>query len=337
MTKCNYELLTHGLSELKKLQNHWSIVVLCLYEAGKADKIHLLDLLVEALDLKSYLKVPGGPVKQTRNSALSSIGGLEDLKKAGFINQAMYCVRDISSVQLGGLLNRWKTLTVGIPEIYDRVKELQSWLKPENGKCLKQDSIDISKCNRRHASKSQLNNKDSTKLHEKVVELLQFMVRDYMQPIECIPLHEIVCFKDVEKLQLALVGDPRRRIQVDLLESKKLLQCSCCSNGGKNLLPSLPDTSIMYNLAQEHGDVINLHDWYQSFKSIVVSPSSRKVSSRQSPLKKKRKDVKMSENLSEAVVQARFCRAIMDLQITGLIRMPTKRRPDFVQRVAFGL
>lgn len=35
--------------------------------------------------------------------------------------------------------------------------------------------------------------------------------------------------------------------------------------------------------------------------------------------------------------RARFCKAVTELQITGLIRMPTKRRPDFVQRVAFGL
>ncbi|KAJ0094621.1 hypothetical protein Patl1_15947 [Pistacia atlantica] len=35
--------------------------------------------------------------------------------------------------------------------------------------------------------------------------------------------------------------------------------------------------------------------------------------------------------------RARFCRAVTGLQITGLIRMPTKRRPDYVQRVAFGL
>ncbi|OMO52694.1 origin recognition complex subunit 3-like protein [Corchorus olitorius] len=35
--------------------------------------------------------------------------------------------------------------------------------------------------------------------------------------------------------------------------------------------------------------------------------------------------------------RARFCRGVMELQITGVIRMPTKRRPDFAQRVAFGL
>ncbi|KAK0575909.1 hypothetical protein LWI29_009027 [Acer saccharum] len=162
--------------------------------------------------------------------------------------------------------------------------------------------------------------------------------RDYMQPIESVPLHEVFYFKNVEKLQLALIGDPRRRIQVDLLESHIILCCRCCSGSGKTLLPTMHDTSIMYNLAQEHGDLINLHDWYQSFKSTVVCPrSKRKQKSKQSPLSKKRKNSTEPENLSEAAIQARFCRAVTELQITGLIRMPSKRRPDFVQRVAFGL
>ncbi|GLT95279.1 hypothetical protein SLE2022_129710 [Rubroshorea leprosula] len=337
VTRRNIENLAHGLLELKQLQNHWSTVVLCLYEAGKVDKIHLLDLLVEALDPNSYnLKASDAHINQERNFILSNSSGLQHprLKKGGVINQAVSCLRDLSLGQLAELLKRWKKLTVGITEIHDRVKELQSLLKLEDGKCLKQDLIDISKKN---ASKNQLNNGNSRKQHEKAIGLLEFMVSDHMQPVEGIPFHEIVCFKNVDKLQSALIGDPRRRIQVDLLEFQKLLQCSCCSGSGSALLPSMHDTSILYNLAQEHSDLINLHDWYQSFKSIALCPRSRKVNTKQSPLKKKRKSVNNSENQSEASIQARFCRAIMDLQVTGLIRMPTKRRPDFVQRVAFGL
>ncbi|KAG1355439.1 putative Origin of replication complex subunit 3 [Cocos nucifera] len=95
------------------------------------------------------------------------------------------------------------------------------------------------------------------------------------------------------------------------------------------------DTSIMYSLAQEYGDVINLHDWYQSFKATVVSASTKtKCKLQHSPASKK---VKVTPSESEATIQARFCRAVTELQITGLLRMPSKRRPDFVQRVAFGL
>ncbi|PPD83241.1 hypothetical protein GOBAR_DD19831 [Gossypium barbadense] len=103
-------------------------------------------------------------------------------------------------------------------------------------------------------------------------------------------------------LMNALIGDPRRGIQVDLLEFQKLLCCRCCTSSSNALLPSMHDTSIMYKLAQEHGDLINLHDWYQSFKSIVLCPNSKRKP-RQSPLPKKRKGIKEAESQSEASIQ----------------------------------
>ncbi|XP_056846196.1 origin of replication complex subunit 3-like [Raphanus sativus] len=107
----------------------------------------------------------------------------------------------------------------------------------------------------------------------------------------------------------------------------------CCSQRGTTLLPSMHDTSILYTLAQEHADVINLHDWYQSFKRILSPRNSKAKTTSKS---KKRKDrCEEPEPPAEASIQARFCRAVMELQIAGLIRMPSKRRPDFVQRVAF--
>ncbi|CAL5323545.1 unnamed protein product [Camellia sinensis] len=258
--------------------------------------------------------------------------------------------------------------------IHVKVRELQSLLKFEEDRGLKQDSTDIS---RRQKTRRYLNiEKDAKALNEKAAALINCMVKNYMMPIESIPFHEIICFKSVDKLQAALIGDPRRTIQVDLLEFQKFLKCSCCSKSGNIPFPSMHDTSIMYILAQEHGDLINLHDWYQSFKTTVLHPRIKgKHRSKQSPSPKKRKDANESQNKSEAFVhtgaqnpflkfiglegamllncvnvpngpleildlilyRARFCRAVTELQITGLLRMPSKRRPDYVQRVAFGL
>lgn len=59
-----------------------------------------------------------------------------------------------------------------------------------------------------------------------------------------------------------------------------------------------------YSLAEEHGDLINLHDWFQSFKTIILHHrSNRKQKSKQSPLKKKRKDTNASRDPSEASIQ----------------------------------
>nr|AFK33493.1 unknown [Medicago truncatula] len=104
------------------------------------------------------------------------------------------------------------------------------------------------------------------------------------------PFNEIFCFKNVEKLQSVLIGDPRRRIQVDPLEFHNILCCSCCNKSGKGLLPSRHDSSIMYSLAQEHGDLINLHDWFQSFRTIVLqNTNKRKQKSKQTPYQRREK------------------------------------------------
>ncbi|WCJ27754.1 Origin of replication complex subunit 3 [Euphorbia peplus] len=317
------------LLEIKKLQQHWSSVVMCLYEAGKYDKIQLLDLFCEALDPESdKLRV------SERNQDTSKKH--HSTRNGGIFCRVIRNLKDISVAQLHKLLKGWEKHLVDIPQIHDQVKELLTLLNSEDGKSLKQDLNAISK---RRPSRSHLNfEKDSKGLNEKAAKLVEYMVRIFLQPIECIAFHEIVCFKNVDKLQSALIGDPRRRIQVDLLHFHSIMQCSCCRRSVNTLLPSMHDSSIMYTLAQEQGDLINVHDWYQSFKSLILSTDNKaKRRTKHSPSPKKRKITKEPAKPSEALIQARFCRAVMELQFTGLIRMPGKRRSDYVQRVAFGL
>nr|XP_011470114.1 PREDICTED: origin of replication complex subunit 3 isoform X2 [Fragaria vesca subsp. vesca] len=331
--------IAHGLAELTRLQKLWSTVVLCLYEAGKCNKTQLLDLFCEALDPDTYNSstsdnhtgIGKGFVQSLSNDHCMLEQNLS-YRKERFICQLFRRVRDLPAPLLCRLLNSWKNLTVDVLEIHDKVKELQSILKFDEGS-FKPDLTDIS----RHTSRSALKMGESQSMNEKVAILMDCMVRDFMKPIECTPFHEIVCYRNVENLQSALIGDSRKIIQVDLLEFHKTLQCSCCRRSGNIPLSSMPDTSIMYTLAQEHGDLINLHDWFQSFKTIVIQYNRKGTSKlKKSPLKK-RKEREESENKSEASMQARFCRAITELQITGLIRMPSKKRRDYVQRVGFGL
>ncbi|KAK8690103.1 hypothetical protein V6N13_088805 [Hibiscus sabdariffa] len=284
VNKQTSESLANALSELKRLQNQWRAVVLCMYVTGKGENVRLLDLFCEAIDPDSHNQRDFDTHMKLEKDPVVSPSPI----KGGVICEAVRLVRDLSTAQLGELLKIWENLTADIIEINDKVKELLSLLKVDDGKSSKKD---LTVTPKRHASRIQLNiAKDSKSLSDKAAKLIECMVRDYMLPMESIPFHEIFCFKDVDKLRLALIGDPRRRIQVDLIEFQKLLCCSCCTRGSSGLLPSMHDTSIMYKLAQEHGDLINLHDW-----------------------------------------------AVTELQITGLVRMPSKRRPDFAQRVAFGL
>ncbi|KAJ3681591.1 hypothetical protein LUZ60_014164 [Juncus effusus] len=237
------------------------------------------------------------------------------------------CKREMSVVSLSKILAKWDIHTKGMDEINEKVKELQSLLSsPNEGQIYTENLPNIR--SRRGLS---LGATKQNSLNDKVAMLLDTMLRKYMVPIESIPFHEIICFKNVNILQSALIGDPRRTIQLDLFKS---------SNGNSNSLSSsMHDTSIMYNLAQEYGDVINLHDWFQSFKTIITNNSSQNNSKKKktniaSPSKRQKSNISPPE--TEALMQARFCRAVMELQITGLLRMPSKRRPDFVQRIAFG-
>ncbi|KAL3642572.1 Origin recognition complex subunit 3 [Castilleja foliolosa] len=329
--------LSSGLSELRRLRKLWSSTVMCLFEVGKFRKITLLDLYCETLQPEPCNSSASDYMQSAKDKAISShnhhLAG--SLQSGGYVVWALLKVRELPSAELRKLLNRWEVLTRGITEIHEKVKELQSLTTCDEPRPKREPT----ESSRRPTSRNYANEKtDKTAVNEKVVTFLQYMVRQYIQPIESIPLNEMLFFDNVDKLQTALIGDPRRRIQTDLLEPYKFLKCSCCSKSCGVTVPSLHDTSIMYSLAQEHGDLINLHEWFHSFKSIVSPPPPQaKKRLRTSPSPKKRKESNETQNKTDAVIQAEFCRAVTELQITGLIRMPSKRRPDYVQRVAFGL
>ncbi|XP_010242516.1 PREDICTED: origin of replication complex subunit 3 isoform X2 [Nelumbo nucifera] len=207
MTEGTSENLASGLFELKKLQKNWSSVVLCLHEVGKFQKMHLLDIVCEALDPATYNKnasdnhlgIGNGFSKSSPSDCCLHAGQYSGKSKGGIISQVVRRVRDLPVALLSQLLNIWRKHTKGISEIHDKVKELQSMLKFEdNGKSLKQDSKDTPK---RPSSRGTMNMEDKKTVNEKSATLMEYMIVNYLQPIECIPFHEIICFKNVELLQ----------------------------------------------------------------------------------------------------------------------------------------
>ncbi|MED6134185.1 Origin recognition complex subunit 3 [Stylosanthes scabra] len=328
--------IAQGLSDLVTEQKLWRTAVLCLCEAGKYSRVRLLDLFCEVLNPDLYPHRDSVCyIRNEKDQGLSSTNGhsqqYSSVQSGGLIRQIVRKLRDLPPGTLSQLIKSWEKLTTDISEIHDKLKMFQSSVRCEERRSPRKSS-------KRYGSKVPLDiDNESRMLNSQAVAFIDCLVRNYMRPIECMPFHEISCFKNVEKLQKVLIGDPRRRIQADLLDSHRILRCSCCNKTGNSLLPSRQDSSIMYSLAQEHGDLINLHDWFQSFRTIIHQTNKRKPKSKQSPQPKKRKDTAGSGEPNEASIQALFCRAVTEMQITGLLRMPSKRRPDFVQRVAFGL
>lgn len=193
--------LGHGLSEMQRLQELWRSRLMCLYEAGRYHKVALLDLYLEALDPELYnsrLSNQGCDSAKDR-SLLSNNDKLFKLQKAEVTNQVIRKIRDLPAAKLSQLLKSWERLTKGTMEVHEKIMELQSQMVSEDVKSHKADLTDISK---RHINRRCLNvEKDACTSNDKAVTLAGQMIRDTMQPIECIPFHELICFKDVDNLQ----------------------------------------------------------------------------------------------------------------------------------------
>ncbi|KAL3353212.1 hypothetical protein AABB24_020949 [Solanum stoloniferum] len=193
--------LGHGLSEMQRLQELWRSRLMCLYEAGRYHKVALLDLYLEALDPELYnsrLSNQGYDSAKDR-SLLSNNDKLFKLQRAEVTNQVIRKIRDLPAVKLSQLLKSWERLTKGTMEVHEKIMELQSQMVSEDVKSHKAELTDISK---RHINRRCLNvEKDACTSNDKAVTLAGQMIRDTMQPIECIPFHELICFKDVDNLQ----------------------------------------------------------------------------------------------------------------------------------------
>lgn len=84
------------------------------------------------------------------------------------------------------------------------------------------------------------------------------------------PLHELFVFSDIATVKRNIIGAPRAALHMALNNPHFYLQCKCCNlRENTQLLPSLPDISVMYKLHLECGRMINLYDWLQAFRSVV--------------------------------------------------------------------
>lgn len=150
---------------------------------------------------------------------------------------------------------------------------------------------------------------------EKLVQYLIYsLMKKYLIPLQNLPLHEIVLFKDCHLLKRYLAGAPRAAIHTALNNPNYYLQCDCCKvNDPGEILPSMPDVCLAYKLHLESATMINMHDWLQSFATIV-NPDGK---------------------LSETAVKVRFTQAVSELQFLGFIKN-CKQKIDHVSRLTWG-
>ncbi|XP_065836689.1 origin recognition complex subunit 3-like [Oscarella lobularis] len=139
------------------------------------------------------------------------------------------------------------------------------------------------------------------------------------------PLHETVCY-DSENIAIRLNPPIRSSLHVALTQPESYLKKRKRTLRGSS--PS-PDVCLAYSLYLECGKLINLHDWLQAFASVVESDGRAK---RSLPRRRRGRKRTADGQPLETITQARFIRAISELQFMGFIK-PTKRKTDHVQRL----
>ncbi|KAH9611252.1 hypothetical protein KSS87_023170 [Heliosperma pusillum] len=321
------EKLADGLSELNSLHKRWATVIMCLYDAGRSVNIQLLDLHCESLDPDSHRSstVPGRYLKRgsifqaVQKIARQSVWLTAKNVSLGIKVVMIYILlleqnrhfKDLPPTALCELVRSWETRTNDIYEICKKVKELQYMMKSLGNKSSGCDLTDISSRNslRRHSSP-----KNPDELNANAVALIQWMVRRYWEILE--KRFKLIFWSSTSIFTVAVAGTG----VADCYHHSMTLQF--CGLAGGGLMGQADRLSsvildgvygveggrwLWYTLAQEHGDIINVHDWYQSFKALMVNPSVKARSKSKRPsTPKKRKLTNHPQSDSESVIQYPF-------------------------------
>ncbi|KAL0086630.1 origin recognition complex subunit 3 N-terminus-domain-containing protein [Phycomyces blakesleeanus] len=156
-----------------------------------------------------------------------------------------------------------------------------------------------------------------SKLAMEISDWIHYIFYECLQSYTQVPMHELVYYVQSKLHEKSFSAQPRASVQTALTNSKHYLDCQCCQGGQDQLLPSEPDSCILYKLYLECGRMINLYDWFVAFGCII----EREKSPADNPL-------------NENEVQARFIRSVAELQFLGFIK-PTQRKTDHVMRLTW--
>lgn len=159
------------------------------------------------------------------------------------------------------------------------------------------------------------------KLRKEMVDCMDaFFKASIVTPRKFI-FHEVVYFDRHNYLRNILNPAPRAAISNALAKPQHYLDCDCCKVGvldKDRILATYPDVAIAYKLHLECPRFINLYDWLQAFIQVVQTS-----------------DAPVDAKAPDPVLQARFIRAVSELQFLGFIG-PTSKKTDHVVRLTWG-
>ncbi|EDV95488.1 origin recognition complex subunit 3 [Drosophila grimshawi] len=149
------------------------------------------------------------------------------------------------------------------------------------------------------------------------------LVLKHLRPLQqAPPLHELYVFTDIATVRRNIIGAPRAALHTALNNPHFYMQCKCCElQDQTQLVGTMPDLSVVYKLHLECGRMINLFDWLQAFRSVLRSADEQE-------------NAEVSQEHIDPQIQARFTRAVAELQFLGYIKM-SKRKTDHATRLTW--
>ena len=161
----------------------------------------------------------------------------------------------------------------------------------------------------------------TTQVH---AHLRNYFTSALVQPRE-IPLYEVLVFDAKTAVTGALGAAPRRAMERAMERPGDYLDCECCRDthdgngvdrqraGGQlgGLKASMPPTSVLWQLVQEAGQIVNVEDLWRAFETVIA-------------------DEKAAEDKDDMTL-ALFYRALAELRYLGVVK-GSRKRAGFVQK-----
>ncbi|NXG71011.1 ORC3 protein, partial [Baryphthengus martii] len=155
-----------------------------------------------------------------------------------------------------------------------------------------------------------------------IIDYIDSLVRNYLVPVDHKTLHEIVYFNTASVLREHLNAAPRTALHTALNNPYCYLKNKALKSDGGSISNKAPDICIVYKLHLECGRLINLVDWLEAFSTVVMAAEGQNA------------DAASSDQVDD-VIQARFIRAVSELELLGFIK-PSKQKTDHVARLTWG-
>ncbi|KAH8300001.1 hypothetical protein KR044_008458 [Drosophila immigrans] len=160
-------------------------------------------------------------------------------------------------------------------------------------------------------------------LHKVLGHIETHLVLAHLRPLQnAPPLYELYVFSDISTVRRNIIGAPRAALHTALNNPHFYMQCKCCElQDQSQLVSTMPDLSVVYKLHLECGRMINLFDWLQAFRSVLRARDDHG-------------ELESNQEQLDPQVQARFTRAVAELQFLGYIKM-SKRKTDHATRLTW--